>query len=183
VTADRVARAEAVLGFIGGVLRAAGSFAPTLIGSDEARTLLYITVDVCLTAGLMSIYLPRRHRMNAVGAIGFFLALAGLVAGRTSPAITKLDLYPVTAAAVAIGVLALTLAEWRSKRMTGWIPVVFGLSFALGSMGTVIAGAGALFIVSGILFGCAFAAMAVQPIAGRAAADDDRAESALKPEA
>jgi hypothetical protein len=123
--------------------------------------LLYVTVDVCLTAGLLSIYLPRRHRIGAVGSIGFLLALAGLVVGRTSPAITKLDLYPVTAAAVAIGVVAMTLAEWRAKRMSGWIPVVFVVSFALGSMGTVIAGAGALFIVSGILFGCAFAAMAV----------------------
>lgn len=161
MTADRVVRTGAVLGVIGGVVRAAGSFAPMLIASDDARTWLYVAIDACLAAGLLSIYVPRRHRMRAGGAVGFFLALGGLIAVRISPAISRDDLYPVAAAAVATGVMTLAFSEWRAMRMAAWIPVTFALSLALGSIGTFASGAGSLFIVSGILFGSAFAAMAI----------------------
>jgi hypothetical protein len=99
--------------------------------------------------------------MRAGGAIGFFVALGGLIATRVSPAMTHVDLYPETAAAVAIGVMALAFSEWRARRMVLWIPVTFALSLAVGSIGTFVAGASALFIVSGVLFGGAFAAMAI----------------------
>ena len=161
-TVGRVVRAGAMLGVIGGGLRAAGSFAPTLIAPNDARTWLYIVIDVCLTAGLLSIYLPRRHRVSALGSIGFFLALAGLIANRTSPAITNVDLYPIAAASIAIGVTVLSFSEWRSRRMAAWIPAAFALSLVTGGIGmSKTPGAGVLFIVSGILFGTAFAAMAI----------------------
>jgi hypothetical protein len=160
VDADPVVRAGAVLGVIGGTLRAAGSFAPTLIASDDARTWLYLTIDVCLTAGLLSICLPRRHRMSAAGLIGSFLAIVGLIAARTSSALTHVDLYPITAAVVTIGVMVLAFSEWRARRMAGWIPVSFALCLVVGGIGTFVASAGTLFIMSGILFGGAFAAMA-----------------------
>jgi hypothetical protein len=69
----RVLRAGAVLGVIGGAMRAAGSFAPALIASEQARTWLCATIDVCLAAGLLSIYLSRRHWLSAAGLIGFLL--------------------------------------------------------------------------------------------------------------
>jgi catechol 2,3-dioxygenase-like lactoylglutathione lyase family enzyme len=74
---------------------------------------------------------------------------------------TDLDPYPVTAAAVAIGVLMLAFGEWQMRRMAAWIPLTFALSLVVGSIGTFVAGASALFILSGILFGSAFAAMAI----------------------
>ena len=161
MTADKVVRAGAVLGVIGGVVRAAGSFAPMLIASDDARTWLYVGIDVCLAAGLLSIYVPRRHRMRAGGAVGFFLALGGLFAVRASPAMTHVDVYPVAAAAVATGVMTLAFSEWRAMRLAAWIPATFALSLGLGSVGTFTSSAGTLFIVSGILFGSAFAALAI----------------------
>lgn len=161
MAADRIVRAGAVLGVLGGGLRVAGSFAPALIASDQARTWLYVTIDVCLTAGLLSIYLPRRHRMSTAGLIGFWLALVGLIVARTSPAVTNVNLYPVIAAAIALGVLALAFSEWQARRMAGWIPMTFALSLVVGGIGTFVVGAGALFVASGILFGCAFAAMAI----------------------
>jgi hypothetical protein len=160
VAAVRVVRAGAVLGVLGGGLRVAGSFAPTLIASDYVRTWLYVIIDVCLTAGLLSICVPRRHRMSAAGLIGFLVALVSLIVGRTSPAVTAVNLYPMTAAAVAIGVLTLAFSEWRARRMAAWIPLTFALSLVIGGIGTSVAGAGTLFVTSGILFGCAFAAMA-----------------------
>jgi len=161
MTADKVVRAGAVLGVIGGAVRAAGSFAPMLIASDDARTWLYGGIDVCLAAGLLSIYVPRRHLMRASGAVGFFLALGGLVAVRASTAMTRVDLYPVAAAAVATGVTTLAFSEWRAMRLSAWIPATFALSLGLGTVGTFASSTGTLFIVSGILFGSAFAAMAI----------------------
>jgi len=159
--ASRVVRTGAVIGVIGGGLRAAGSFAATLIVSDDMRTWLYVTIDIALAVGLLSIYVARRHGMRAAGTIGSFLALGGLIAGRISPAVTDLDLYPVTAGAVVIGILVLAFSEWRMGRMVAWIPLTFALSLVVGGIGTFVAGAGALFIVSGILFGSAFSAMAI----------------------
>jgi hypothetical protein len=159
--ASRVLRTGAVIGVIGGGLRAAGSFASRLIVSDAMRTWLYVATDIGLTVGLSSIYVARRHGMRAAGTIGSFLALGGLIAGRIRPAVTDLDLYPVTAGAVVIGVLVLAISEWRMGRMVAWIPLTFSLSLVVGGIGTFVAGAGALFIVSGILFGSAFSAMAI----------------------
>jgi len=156
-----VIRAGALLGVIGGALRAIGSFAPALIASDRARTGLYVVIDVCLTAGLVSIYIRLRNRIRGLGSVGFSLALFGLIATRTSAALTRVDLYPISAAMVAFGILVLALSSWRAARLDAWIPLAFALSLVLGSVGTFVAGAGSLFIASGILFGGAFAAMAI----------------------
>lgn len=161
MSSSRGIRAGAVIGTVGGSLRAAGSFAPMLIASDDARASLYVAIDMCLAVGVLSLYLQRRHRMHPVGTIGSFVALGGLIAGRIGPVVTDLDLYPVTATAVVVGILMLACSEWQMRRMAAWIPVTFALSLVAGSIGTFVAGAGALFILSGILFGIAFAAMAI----------------------
>jgi hypothetical protein len=161
MSASRGIRTGAVIGTVGGGLRAAGSFAPRLIASDDARTWLYVGIDICLAFGLLSLYLAPRQGVRAAGTLGSFLALGGLIVGRIGPVMTDLDLYPVTAAAVAIGVLMLAFSEWQMRRMAAWIPLSFALSLVVGSIGTFVSGAGALFILSGILFGSAFAAMAI----------------------
>lgn len=161
MSASRGIRTGAVIGTVGGALRAAGSFAPRLIASDDARTWLYVAIDICLALGLSSLYLQRRQSIRPTGTIGSFLALGGLIVGRIAPVLTDLDLYPVTAAAVVIGVAMLAFSEWQMRRMAAWIPSAFALSLVVGSIGTFAAGASALFILSGILFGSAFAAMAI----------------------
>jgi hypothetical protein len=122
---------------------------------------LYVGIDICLALGVLSLYLSRRQGMRAAGTLGSFLALGGLIVGRIASVMTDLDPYPVTAAAVAIGVLMLAFSEWQMRRMAAWIPLTFALSLVVGSIGTFVAGASALFILSGILFGSAFAAMAI----------------------
>ena len=166
MSATRAIRAGAVIGTVGGALRVASSFAPVWITSDGARTSLYITIDICLALGLLSLYRLRRQGMRASGLLGSFLALGGLVAGRIGPVIAGLDLYPVTAAAVALGVLMLAFGEWQMRRMAAWVPLTFALSLVLGSIGTFVAGVSALFTLSGILFGSAFSAMAITAFFG-----------------
>jgi hypothetical protein len=156
-----VIRAGALLGISGGALRAIGSFAPALIASDPIRAGLYFVIDVCLVAGLLSIYVPLRDRIAVVGSVGFYVALFGLIATRTSAVLTRIDLYAVFAAMVASGILVLAFSAWRAARLAAWVPVTFALSLVIGSVGTFVAGAGALFVASGILFGVAFTAMAI----------------------
>ena len=113
--ASRVVRTGAVIGVIGGGLRAAGSFASRLIVSDDMRTWLYVAIDIGLAVGLLRIYVAWRHGMRAAGTIGCFLALGGLIAGRISPAVTDLDLYPVTAA-VVVAVVLMSAYWYRQVR-------------------------------------------------------------------
>jgi hypothetical protein len=102
MSASRGIRTGAVIGTVGGALRAAGSFAPTLIASDDARTWLYVGIDICLALGLSSLYLARRQGMRVAGTLGSLLALGGLIAGRIGPVMTDLDLYPVTVQRVPV---------------------------------------------------------------------------------
>jgi hypothetical protein len=161
VTKNGVVRTGAALAVVGGVLRAAGSFAPMLIASNDARVWLYAVTDVCLTAGLLSVYASRRRYLRAAGSIGFFLALVGFIANWIVPAIIHADVYAITAAAIVIGVVMLSLSEWQAGKMAAWIPAALVLSVVLGGVGMFVAGAGALFVVSGMLFGGAFAGMAI----------------------
>jgi hypothetical protein len=154
-------RAGALLGAVGGGLRAVGSFAPMILASDAPRRWLYGAIDVCLIAGLASIYVPRRRRMTVAGTLGFFLASGGLLALRTNTVLASPDVYPFTAGAIGIGVLVLSLTESAASRIGAWIPVAFAGSLVLGGAGAFLPGAGGLFVASGVLFGVAFTAMAL----------------------
>jgi hypothetical protein len=152
-------RAGAIAGVMGGVLRAASSFAPDVIASQTARELLYLVIDVCLLAGLVGVYWPQRRRTSVTGLSGFALAVIGLVLVRTRRAITTVDLYPAAAAAVAIGVTLLSFSEWTARRMAGWIPLALACSVAIGAISVAAPAWGALFVWSGVVFGIGFAGM------------------------
>ena len=79
MSASRGIRTGAVVGTVGGAVRAAGSFAPRLIASDDARTWLYVGIDICLALGLVSLYLARRQGMRRAGILGSFLGLAARI--------------------------------------------------------------------------------------------------------
>ena len=154
--------AGAILGVAGGILRTFGSFAPMVLSSDQARW-LYATIDLCLAAGLCSVFLPRRHRPLSVGAAGFVLALLALVAVRVG-SFTSVDIYPVAAGGVAIGVLLLAVSESMARRVPGWVPLAFVASLVIGGIGTFVADAGVLFVFSGVVFGMAFAALSASAL-------------------
>jgi hypothetical protein len=151
-------RAGAAAAIAGGLLRALGSFAPGVIGSDVIRDALYLTIDVCLTLGVTAFYscLPRRTGMASIG-VG--LALGGIAVIRLNRYVPRADLYPVGALAVACGVLLLSVSGWRAAQVRAWVPVAFILSTALGLVGTAVPGAGIAFVCSGVLFGIAFAVL------------------------
>jgi hypothetical protein len=142
----------------GGLLRIATSFAPG-VGSDVGRQLLYLVVDMFLLLGVLGFYELRHQDIGWTGALGFLLTLFGLVVVRSSRAILALDLYPVGALALVGGLIAMSVRAWRVKTLAVWIPLAFVVSTIVGLVGTVVDNAGWLFVVSGVLFGGAFAGL------------------------
>jgi hypothetical protein len=151
-------RAGGIAAIAGGLLRAAASFAPG-VGSDVERQLLYLVVDVLLLLGLLGFYALRHQDLGLTGALGFLLALFGIVIVRSRRAIPGLDLYPVGALAVAGGLIVMSVRAWSVKRLAVWVSLAFVVSAIVGVMGTVVSNAAWLFVVSGVLFGAAFAGL------------------------
>src|SRR5437867_3167111 len=117
-------RAGGMAAIVGGVLRGAASFAPT-VGSDIERQLLYLVVDMFLLLGLLGFYELRHQDVGRTGALGFLLALFGLVVVRSSRVIPGLDLYSVGALAFVGGLIALCGSAWSAKTLAVWVPPAF----------------------------------------------------------
>jgi hypothetical protein len=151
-------RAGGIIAMVGGILRAAASFAPGA-GSDIDRQMLYLAIDVFLLLGLLGFYELRYQDVGRAGAFGFVLALFGLMVVRSSRAIPGLDLYPVGAIAFTGGLIVLCGSAWRVKTLAIWVPAAFVVSTLVGLVGTVAANSEWLVVVSGVLFGAAFAGL------------------------
>lgn len=151
-------RAGGMAAIVGGVLRAAASFAPG-VGSDVEQQVLYLVVDIFLLLGLLGFYELRHQDVGRTGALGFLLSLFGLVVVRSSRSVPGLDLYPVGALALVGGLIALCGRAWRMKTLAVWIPAAFVVSTLVGLVGTVSDHSGWLLVLSGVLFGAAFAGL------------------------
>jgi hypothetical protein len=142
----------------GGMLRVAASFMPN-VDSDAARQLLYLLIDVLLLLGVLGFYELRYGDVGRSGAVGFLFALVGLSVVRSSRAIPGVDLYPMGALALALGLLTLGVSAWKVKTLALWVPVTLLASILAGFVGTFVADAGWLFVLSGVAFGVAFAGL------------------------
>jgi len=148
-------RAGGMAAIVGGVLRAAASFAPS-VGSDIDRQLLYLVVDMFLLVGLLGFYGLRHQDVGRTGALGFLLALFGLMVVRSSRVIPGLDLYPMGALAFVVGLIALCGSASSVKKLAVWVPTAFVVSTLVGLVGTVADNSGWLLVLSGVMFGAAF---------------------------
>jgi hypothetical protein len=142
---------------VGGTLRTAASFAPT-VGFEIERQVLYLIVDMFLVLGLLGFYELRYQDVGRTGAFGFLLVLFGLVVVRSSRALPGFDLYPEGAIAVVGGLILLCGSAWRLKTLAFWVPAAFTASTLVGLAGN-ITGNSELFVASGVLFGVAFAGL------------------------
>jgi hypothetical protein len=162
MTRSTLIRCGALAAIAGGSLRAAASFAPIIIGSDLWRESLYVVVDTCLTAGLLGFYSQRRKGLGPWATPGLAAALVGIATIRVNRLISAADLYAVGALATACGVMILTIRAWIVTEIRGWIPAAFTCSTLVGVIGSVVQGATALFVWSGVLFGIAFSGLGVE---------------------
>ena len=152
-------RTAGLVAIAGGLLRAAGSFAPVAVTSDLARESLYIVIDVCLAVGIVGFYAQRSKRIGWSGAAGLALALVGIATVRANRAIPTVDSYPAAALAIACGVIVVSTSAWVAGTIPGWVPVAFVVSTFVGIIGSVVEDANAFFVWSGVIFGIAFAGL------------------------
>jgi hypothetical protein len=152
-----VRRAGAFTAVIGGVIRAAASFAPAVVTSTGARESLFLAVDVCMAVSLVSFWWIQE--LSPAGVVGLTLALAGITGVRLDRALSTGNLYPLAALATAVGIIALSGSLWSRRMISGWVPLAFALSMLLGIAGTAVKGADALFVLSGVVFGATFAVL------------------------
>jgi hypothetical protein len=155
-------RAGALAAVAGGAFRAAASFAPIVIGSDFWRESLYVVVDTCLAVGLLAFCAQRSEGLEPWGTHGLAVALLGIATVRVNRFVSAADLYPVGALAIACGVMILTIRAWIVRRIRGWVPATFTFSTLVGVVGSVVQGADALFLCSGVMFGIAFIGLGVE---------------------
>ena len=148
-------RTAGLVAIAGGLLRAAGSFAPVAVTSDLARESLYLVIDVCLAVGIVGFYSQRSKRIGWSGAAGLALALVGIATVRANRAIPTVDLYPAAALAIACGVIVVSTSAWVAGTIPGWVPVAFVVSTFVGIIGSVVEDANAFFVWSGVIFGIA----------------------------
>lgn len=160
-------RVSVAAAIVGGVLRAAASFAPAFIQCDLCRKTLYIAVDACLATALLGVYSRRSERVDWWSIAGLVLAWAGIATIRANRLISVTDLYPAGALAVSSGVVIFSVRAWLVNQIRGWVPAVFVLSTLLGLVGGTVQGAGALFVWSGVMFGAAFAGLGTETCGSR----------------
>jgi len=139
---------------VGGVLRVAASFFPT-VGNEVARQSLYFIIDVFLLIGVFAAYARDHDVVGGWGATGFLTTVIGILLVRSSRAIPGLDLYPAGAAAVAAGFALLGLAAWRAGTASVFVPGLFIMSVVTAITGQMVGFSQAGFVASGVVFGAA----------------------------
>jgi hypothetical protein len=80
-------------------------------------------------------------------------------------------MYPVGSLILSAGLILLSIGTWISDRFPRWIPICWTSSTLLGILGYFIPGFSALFVISGILFGLAFARAGQQIVSATVTSD------------
>jgi hypothetical protein len=155
----------------GGVLRGINSFlpiaTPTLI-----LEFMYFVTDISILFGLMAIYGFQHEESRRWGFLGFVLSIigTGIIIGPDGY-ISGVNMYPVGSLILAAGLILLSIGSWIADRFPHWIPIFWTSSTFIGIIGYFIPGFSLLFVISGVLFGLAFAGAGQQIVSATVTAD------------
>ena len=140
---------------VAGVLRGIASVIPRTTPRIMA---LYFFIDVFLLLGSIGTYSFQRAEIRLTGTLGFLLQLVGaLILITRDVALLGSAAYPVGALMFAAGLDLLAAGSWKGKKLPRWILILWVLSTTLAPIGYFTGGQSVLFLVSGMLFGIAFA--------------------------
>ena len=141
---------------VGGVLRGIASLIPSTTPRIMA---LYFFTDVFLLFGSTGMYGFQREEIGLTGTLGFFLQVVGaLILITRDVAVFGSGAYLVGALMFAAGLDLLAAGSWKAKSFPHWILILWVLSTIVGPIGYFSGGLSVLFMISGMLFGIAFAA-------------------------
>lgn len=154
-----LARLSGAAAFTGGLLRFVSAFNPPL--SPVSAEGLWDLTDVCLTLGLIGIYLVRAEKLGFLGLAAFALSIAALsFIGGPDADPFGFSTYQEGAAALIISLIGLSIAWIRAGERPLAPPALwFGAAIAGGVLGALpqpLPSYG--FLVAGCLFGAAFMA-------------------------
>jgi hypothetical protein len=160
----------ALAAIAGGALRIAAGVAPSTMDASS-RELLYFVIDALLIAGLMGLYLERRHALGWSGIIGFGVAVLGLLIVRSAHVrFFGVGGYAIGAPVALIGttLLGVSLALHGTQRLAAGLWVT---SFVIGLVASFGARESWIPLAAGMIFGAGFVAAGLALLsAGRQAA-------------
>ncbi|HZE68890.1 MAG TPA: hypothetical protein VE135_05095 [Pyrinomonadaceae bacterium] len=140
---------------VAGVLRGIASVIP---GTTPRIMALYFFTDVFLLFGSIGIYGFQHEEIGLTGTLGFLLQVVGsLILITRDVAVLGSGAYLVGALMFTAGLDLLAAGSWKGKRFPRWILILWVLSTIVGPIGYFTASLSVLFMVSGMLFGIAFA--------------------------
>jgi hypothetical protein len=147
-TLFRLSGAAAVAG---GMLRIANTFTLHMF-DPHSLALIYLATDVFLLLGLIGWYASRADSLGASGAVGFVIAVVGILVIRST------DLFPASgyrigATALLAGLVVASIPILLRRGGPVLAPVLWLLSFVCGLASMVIA---PLATLSAVLFGAGF---------------------------
>ncbi len=155
----------------GGILRGINSFlpiaTPTLI-----LEFMYFLTDISILFGLMAIYGFQHEESGRWGFWGFVVSIigTGIIIGPDGY-ISGVNMYPVGALILSVGLILLSIGSWIADRFPRWVPICWTSSTLLGILGYFIPGFSLLFVISGVLFGVAFAGAGQQIVSATCTSD------------
>ncbi len=144
---------------LGGLLRIVSAFNPPI--SPVALEALWDAIDICLTLGLIGIYLIRAEKLGFLGLAAFVLAVASLsFIGGPDADPFGFSTYQEGAAALVISLVGLSIAWVRAGERPLLPPLLwFAAAVAGGLIGMLPEPFPSYgFLAAGNLFGAAFAA-------------------------
>lgn len=153
----RLSRVYGSAAVLGGLLRALTALLPDGLPT-LAVEVLYAVIDCWLLIGLVGLHLHQRERAGRWGSMGFGVATLGMaVLIGPDGTIAGMSEYAVGAGLFAVGLSIFAAGTLRAAALPRWIPALWVASAALGFAGFLVPGAGALFVLSGLLLGASYA--------------------------
>ena len=160
----RLIRLGGVAAFLAGVLRAIAAVVPA---NAAHIAMLYMAIDVLLLFGLIGLWGLLRDRAAFAGRAGLVVALlASIALIAKDVGILPSNIYATAALAFALGLDVFALVSWRAKILPRWILLCWLTSTLVGPIGFFIPTWSVLFMISGVMFGIAFAGAGVKMISG-----------------
>jgi hypothetical protein len=160
LTSETLIRLGGLAAIIAGILRGVSSFVPGNAPTVAIAT-LYLLTDIFILFGMIGIYGFEHQQSRLWGFFGFLLAIIGIATIRTG-AISGVNLYPVGASLFAVALSLFATGSWIASKLPRWVSIFWMLSTIVGFIGYFTSGLDLLFVVSGILFGIAFAGAGIK---------------------
>lgn len=144
---------------LAGTLRAIASFIPV---TATRIYLLYFAIDLFLLLGVIGFFRASLAAAKLLGFVGFvimFLAVLILIARDVG--IFPKTVYAGAAGAFSLGLVLFAIQVLLTRKISVWMPIAWILSTIIGPVGFFVPSLSFLFVISGLLFGLAFAAAGV----------------------